>query len=95
VRARLVNHVWYDPVILADVKTAISIPDATFARVEEAAARLGVSRSEFFTQAAERWLAHLADAETTIAIDRVLDEVEQDIGFVGHAASATAARDAW
>jgi metal-responsive CopG/Arc/MetJ family transcriptional regulator len=54
------------------VKTAISIPDATFARVEASAARLGVSRSEFFARAAERWLADLEDAQTTAAIDAVL-----------------------
>jgi mRNA interferase MazF len=41
------------------VKTAISVPDETFARVDEAAARLGVSRSEFYARAAERWLVEL------------------------------------
>jgi metal-responsive CopG/Arc/MetJ family transcriptional regulator len=68
------------------MKTAISIPDATFARVEASAARLGVSRSEFFARAAERWLADLDDAQTTAAIDAVLGDDEQDIAFVERAA---------
>ena len=69
------------------MKTAISIPDATFARVEASAARLGVSRSEFFARAAERWIADLEDTQTTAAIDAVLGDDEQDIAFVTQAAS--------
>lgn len=77
------------------MKTAISIPDATFERVEASAARLGVSRSEFFTRAAERWLADLDDAQTTAAIDTVLGEEEQDIAFVERAASLAAQHSDW
>jgi metal-responsive CopG/Arc/MetJ family transcriptional regulator len=68
------------------MKTAISLPDETFARVEEAAKRLGVSRSEFFARAAERWLDDLEDDETTDAIDRALAGVAQDTAFVDAAA---------
>lgn len=77
------------------MKTAISIPDATFARVEATAARLGVSRSEFFARAAERWLADLEDTETTATIDAVLGDAEQDAAFVDRAAATTAERNAW
>lgn len=70
------------------MKTAISVPDATFARVEVAASRLGVSRSEFFSRAAERWIAELADRETTEAIDAVIG------GLVDGAGDAPAAPDA-
>jgi len=77
------------------VKTAISIPDATFARVEASAARLGVSRSKFFTRAAERWLADLEGAETTAAINAVLSAVERDNALVGRSASTGAGHDAW
>jgi predicted DNA-binding protein len=76
------------------VKTAISIPDATFARVNATSARLGVSRSEFFARAAERWLADLEDTETTAAIDAVLDG-DQDTAFVDRAAADAAGRSAW
>ncbi|MEA2243109.1 MAG: Ribbon-helix-helix protein copG family, partial [Solirubrobacteraceae bacterium] len=36
------------------MKIAISLPDDTFRRVDDAARRLGVSRSEFFARAAQR-----------------------------------------
>lgn len=77
------------------MKTAISLPDQTFARVEQAAARLGVSRSEFFARAAERWLRELDDTQTTAAIDRALDTVEQDSSFVSNAASRVATTNEW
>jgi metal-responsive CopG/Arc/MetJ family transcriptional regulator len=77
------------------MKTAISIPDATFARVEASAARLGVSRSEFFARAAERWIADLEDAQTTAAIDAVLGDDEQDIAFVKQAASMAGQYSDW
>lgn len=77
------------------MKTAISIPDATFARVEESAARLGVSRSEFFARAAERWIADLEDTQTTAAIDAVLGDAEQDVAVVERAASLAAQHSDW
>jgi metal-responsive CopG/Arc/MetJ family transcriptional regulator len=74
------------------MKTAISLPDETFARVEEAAKRLGVSRSEFFARAAERWLDDLDDEHTTDAINRALAGVAQDTAF-GDAAADRLARE--
>lgn len=68
------------------MKTAISLPDATFVRVEEAAKRLGVSRSEFFARAAERWLDDLDEGPTTEAINQALAGVAQDTAFVDAAA---------
>jgi hypothetical protein len=53
------------PGYTSDVKTAISIPDETFARAEEHAAALGVSRSEFFTRAVRRYMEYL-EAESLI-----------------------------
>lgn len=73
------------------MKTAISLPDETFTRVEEAAKRLGVSRSEFFARAAERWLDDLDDEPTTEAINRALEGVAQDTAF-GDAAADRLAR---
>lgn len=70
------------------MKTAISLPDETFRRVEEAAKRLGVSRSEFFARAAERWLAALDDDGTTDAINRALRGTEVDLAFTDVAAAA-------
>ncbi|MGH2872559.1 MAG: ribbon-helix-helix protein, CopG family [Solirubrobacteraceae bacterium] len=68
------------------MKTAISLPDETFARVERAAKRLGVSRSEFFARAAQRWLDDLDDDQTTDAINRALAGATQNTAFVDVAA---------
>jgi hypothetical protein len=54
------------------MKTAISIPDPVFHRVEEHAQRLGMSRSEFFTRAAARWADELDEEDLTAAIDAAL-----------------------
>lgn len=81
----------YDLVILRFVKTAISLPDETFERVQRAAARLGVSRSEFFARAAERWLDALDDDTTTDAINRAIDGLDDDAAFVSAAAAAVSA----
>lgn len=70
------------------MKTAISVPDETFRRAEEAARRLGVSRSEFFARAAERWLTALEDEDTTAAINRALGGLQPDHAFTDAAASA-------
>ena len=75
------------------MKTAISVPDDTFRRVDAAAKRLGVSRSEFFARAAERWLRSLDDDGTTDAINRAIAGLEPDHEFTDTAAAALAADD--
>jgi predicted DNA-binding protein len=70
------------------MKTAISLSDETFERVEKAAQRLGVSRSVFFARAAERWLDDLDDDQTTGAINRAIAEVHTDSSFTDAAAAA-------
>jgi metal-responsive CopG/Arc/MetJ family transcriptional regulator len=72
------------------VKTAISLPDETFERVERAAQRLGVSRSEFFARAAERWLDDLEDERTTDAINAAIAGLPEDHAFTDAAAAALA-----
>jgi metal-responsive CopG/Arc/MetJ family transcriptional regulator len=75
------------------VKTAISLPDDTFHRVDAAAKRLGVSRSEFFARAAERWLESLDDDGTTDAINRAIAGLTPDHAFTDAAAAALASND--
>ncbi len=70
------------------MKTAISLPDETFDRVERAARDLGVSRSEFFVRAVERWLDALKDEETTEMIDRVIAGLPEEHTFTDAAAAA-------
>jgi metal-responsive CopG/Arc/MetJ family transcriptional regulator len=75
------------------VKTAISLPDDTFQRVNRAAKRLGVSRSEFFARAAENWLDALENDDTTEAINRAIAGLPADHGFTDAAAAALVAGD--
>jgi metal-responsive CopG/Arc/MetJ family transcriptional regulator len=75
------------------MKTAISVPDDTFHRVDHAAKRLGVSRSEFFARAAERWLETLDDDGTTGAINRAIAGQREDTAFTDAAASVLASSD--
>lgn len=53
------------------MKTAISIPDALFEAVEELAERLGVSRSQVFQRAVQRFVEEHRQAGVTEALDRV------------------------
>jgi hypothetical protein len=74
------------------MKTAISVPDETFWRVEQAARRLGVSRSQFYARAAQSWLDALEDEDTTEAINRAVDGAP-DSAFTDAAAAALVADD--
>ncbi|MCX6459169.1 MAG: antitoxin [Actinobacteria bacterium] len=60
------------------MKTAISIPDDTFNAAERRAAELGISRSEFFTTAARRYLVELDYGSLTARIDDALERIEPD-----------------
>ena len=51
------------------MKTAISLSDEVFRRVERQARRLGLSRSEFFARAAERFLQALQEDAVTASYD--------------------------
>lgn len=54
------------------MKTAISIPDDTFAAVERSVAELRISRSEFFARAARKYLAELEAESITRQMDEAL-----------------------
>lgn len=60
------------------MKTAVSVPDATFLRVNEGAAALGMSRSEFFATAGEAYLESLDTATLRDRIDATLASVRAD-----------------
>jgi metal-responsive CopG/Arc/MetJ family transcriptional regulator len=51
------------------MKTAISVPDETFEKASRRAHDLGMSRSEFFTRAAARYLDELDAESVTRQID--------------------------
>jgi metal-responsive CopG/Arc/MetJ family transcriptional regulator len=60
-------------VILSGVKTAISIPDDTYERAAKRAKDLGMSRSEFFSRAAARYLDQLDNESLTHQINAALE----------------------
>lgn len=60
------------------MKTAISVPDETFERVERAARRHGMNRSQFYAAAAERYVAELDSADLTAAVDAVVETANSD-----------------
>lgn len=60
------------------MKTAISLPDPMFENVDRLARQLGVSRSELFRRAMERYLRSYEADETTAALDRVYGDPEVD-----------------
>jgi len=69
------------------MKTAISLSDETFDRVSRTASELGMSRSEFFARAAQRYLDELNAHSLTGQIDSVLERLE---GFDDAEAAAVA-----
>lgn len=75
------------------MKTAISVPDETFERVEQAAKRLGVSRSEFYSRAAQSWLDALEDEDTTEAINSAIAGLPVDNAFADAAAAVLTSPD--
>jgi metal-responsive CopG/Arc/MetJ family transcriptional regulator len=82
------------------VKTAISVPDETFAEVERGAEYLGVTRSEFFTRAARFYLEHLQRQSLTKEIDAALELIGVDDSSMaavdaGRRRLAAAADDEW
>ncbi len=75
-----------------NMKTAISVPNGTYERVVRMARELGVSRSELFSRAAERYLDDADDARVTELVNEVLarDAAAQESNLA--AAEASRAR---
>lgn len=71
------------------MKTAISLPDATFERATEKSKELGISRSEFFARAAEVYLDELAGHSLTRQINEALQTAGSD---ESNSAAVTAGR---
>jgi len=60
------------------MKTAISVPDDTFDEAERRAAALGMSRSEFFTRAAQHYMEQLDAQSLAARIDAAIALVGVD-----------------
>ena len=65
------------------MKTAISLPDATFRRADAVAHRLGFSRSELYVKALEAYLGPPTDDEVTARLDDVYANVSSDLHAIG------------
>lgn len=66
------------PVILTLVKTAISMPDETFARATRLAAEQGISRSQLVTRAVQAYLDRRESESARSDIDQALAMVDDD-----------------
>lgn len=60
------------------MKTAISLPNGTFEAVDQAAKRLGMSRSEFFARSAERFIGETERTSVTSRINASLERASDD-----------------
>jgi metal-responsive CopG/Arc/MetJ family transcriptional regulator len=80
------------------MKTAISVPDDIYEEASKQAAELGISRSEFFTRAARRYLEDLASRSLTEQINEALEAVGDDDSNAAAAAAgcvSLAGQDDW
>jgi hypothetical protein len=78
------------------MKTAVSIPDDVFEKVERFARRSKRSRSEVFSAALREYIARHAPDEVTDAINRAVDEIgDQTDEFVGTAARRVLEKTEW
>jgi metal-responsive CopG/Arc/MetJ family transcriptional regulator len=60
-------------VIRIHIKTAVSLPDELFAKVEHEAKRRGVSRSRLFTLALEKYLQESDYGDITNRLNEIYD----------------------
>lgn len=78
------------------MKTAVSIPDEVFDKVERLARRARRSRSEVFSAALREYVARHTPDEVTEAMDRVCAVVnDEPDGFVNAAARRALERIEW
>jgi metal-responsive CopG/Arc/MetJ family transcriptional regulator len=70
------------------MKTAVSVPDDLFAKVDRLAKRSRRSRSEVYSAALREYVARHAPDEVTVGLDAVLAELGQpDAGDLTNAAA--------
>jgi Predicted transcriptional regulators containing the CopG/Arc/MetJ DNA-binding domain and a metal-binding domain len=77
------------------VKTAVSIPDALFDAADRAAHRLGLSRSELYARALERFLGDEPDEAITARLDEVYADEDSSLDEAMATAQRRAVAEAW
>ena len=78
------------------MKTAVSIPDEVFEKIERLARRAGRSRSEVFAAALAEYVARHAPDEVTEAMNRVCADVgDQQDAFISAAGRRVLENTEW
>ena len=78
------------------MKTAVSIPDDVFEKVERFAHRAKRSRSEVFSAALREYMARHSPDEVTVAINQALENIgNQKDEFVAAAARRVLEKTEW
>ena len=78
------------------MKTAVSIPDAVFAKAERLAKRAGRSRSELFSAALDEYVARHAPDEVTEAMNRVCSDIRDQVdAFLATASRSVLQNTEW
>ncbi|WP_181780534.1 CopG family ribbon-helix-helix protein [Pseudonocardia pini] len=62
------------------MKIAVSLPDELYARADEVAARLGLSRSQVYARALEQFLEDQGEDPVTAALDELVASQEPGAG---------------
>jgi antitoxin MazE6 len=76
------------------VKIAISVPDHVFRRAEQAARRMRVPRSQFYSRAVEAYLKETAREDITERLNAVYsEELSEPDPFLAEAARRTVRRN--
>ena len=89
-------EVWYDCGYTQIMKTAISIPDATFEKADRLARHTGKSRSELYTRAVETFIEAYDHAKTIEALNRIYGIDSSDLDPVLSALQAnTLPKEDW
>ena len=86
----------YDSSYTPSMKTAISIPDAVFGAAEELSRRLGMSRSELYSQAVAAFIASHRSTGVREKLDAVYGEEDSALDPVlAHWQALALPREDW
>ena len=78
------------------MKTAISIPNDVFEAAEKVARRLGMSRSQLYTNAVSEFLRRHFSDDVTEKLNRIYDEGSSELDPIARALQhASLGRDEW
>ena len=78
------------------MKTAISIPDRIFASAEKMAEEMGLSRSELYSRAVEKYVREHSNKDITIRLNKLYKEENSQIDpIIQEAQAASIPEEKW